>query len=261
MAELHKTTIPTSIGLIVVHNFNPQADGIPIFLLHGVYFDHKLWAAQLPALANYPVYAIDMPMHGESKNGVKKHWTLEDCAQMLIDILDFLGINRVIAVGHSWGSMTILRAAVKFPERFVSVGLCNMPFKAPTLAEKIIIHLQHTAIIFRQLYMKQAAKALMSKESLKKNPSLVDHLIRSMSKLSIAEIIHTDKAVRLDAADATVLIGMLKVPTMALVGEHDYVGLPPIKDAKVVQGGHVSPLEAPDEVSNLINRLLEFIDA
>lgn len=246
MTDLQKINVSTSIGPIVVHHINPQVDAVPIFLLHGVYFDHKLWDAQLNAMANHNVIVIDIPMHGESKPGIEKGWTLNDCAQMLIEILDHLGKDRIIAVGHSWGSMTILRAAVRFPERFAAIGLCNMPYKAPTLAEKILIHLQHTAIIFRKLYMKQAAKALMSKQSLSKKPELMDKLIQSRSKLSISEIIYTDKAVRIDAADATTLIEALNVRTKALVGEHDYVGKPPIEDLKVVSGGHVSPLEAPE---------------
>lgn len=31
-------------------------------------------------------------------------WTLDDCALMLLDILDALEIDQVIAMGHSWGS-------------------------------------------------------------------------------------------------------------------------------------------------------------
>lgn len=175
---------------------------------------------------------------------------------MLIEILDYLKLEKVIAVGHTWGSMTILRAATKNPDRFAAIGLCNMPFKAASSMEKLTIRLQHSAIIFRQLYMNQAAKTLMGKDSLKDNPGLIGKLKRPMSILNNSQIIYTDKAVRIDAEDASDLIRSLKVPVKALVGKSDYVGLPPIPDVGVVNGGHVSPLEAPEEVNNLIAELI-----
>ncbi len=248
--------IHTSVGKIAVHHRNKEAVATPLFLLHGVYFDHCLWEAQIDQLTDRPVYAIDMPLHGESRCEIIKYWTLNDCAKMLIEILDYLKLDKVIAVGHSWGSMTILRATAKNPDLFAAIGLCNMPFKAASSKEKLTIRLQHSAIIFRKLYMHQAAKALMGKDSLKDNPGLIDKLKRPMSVLNNSQIIYTDKAVRIDAEDTTDLILGLKVPVKALSGKSDYVGLPPLPDVNVVKGGHVSPLEAPEEVNNLIAELI-----
>jgi hypothetical protein len=52
------------------------------------------------------------------------------------------------------------------------------------------------------------------------------------------------------------LIRALKVKAIALKGEEDFVPTPPGIETMVVKGGHVSPLERPLEVSNLISRLL-----
>lgn len=35
--------IHTSVGKIAVHHRNKEALATPLFLLHGVYFDHRLW--------------------------------------------------------------------------------------------------------------------------------------------------------------------------------------------------------------------------
>jgi pimeloyl-ACP methyl ester carboxylesterase len=139
--------------------------------------------------------------------------------------------------------MTILRAAAKQPERFESVLLCNMPFLTATKKQKITFGLQHSMLLFRNFYTKQAAKALFGKTSLKENPSLVYHLKRSMNLMSNGQIKHTDKAVIADAEDASELIINLKVRALAIKGEEDYVG------------GHISPLEKPEEVLNLVNKL------
>ena len=205
-----------------------------------------------------PVIAIDMPLHGESKN-IKTDWNLDDCANMLLEILDSLK-NKVIAVGHSWESMTILRAAGKNQDRFSALGLCNMPFKEASKYEKRTIRLQHMALIFRRFYMKQAGKAVMGKESLVHNPDLLQKLITPMSKLTNKEIKYTNKAVRIDAKDTKHLIKYLTIPIIALVGEEDYVGILPIKETITAKGGHVSPLETPSEVHIMISRLTKLTD-
>jgi hypothetical protein len=48
----------------------------------------------------------------------------------------------------------------------------------------------------------------------------------------------------------------LKVKVMALKGEEDYVPAPPYLETIIVKGGHVSPLENAEEVSEFIKRLL-----
>ena len=175
---------------------------------------------------------------------------------MLLEILHGLKLPKVIAIGHSWGSMTILRAAHKNPEQFSSIGLCNMPFMDASKSKKLILRMQHTMLTFRNFYTQQAAKALFGKSSLNDNTSLTNHLKRTMDLLTIQQIKHTDRAVIGNAEDTTVLIKNLKVKATTLKGEEDYVPAPPNMETIVVKGGHISPLENPEEVSKFINRLL-----
>ncbi|MEY4141278.1 MAG: hypothetical protein RL110_649 [Bacteroidota bacterium] len=247
--------INTNLGKIAVYPKLVDSDKTQIIFLHGVYFDHHLWDEVLDSIQDRTTYSIDMPFHGLSKEITKNDWSLNDCAEMLLEILDSLKITKVIAVGHSWGSMTILRAASKQPERFESVLLCNMPFLAATKKQKITFGLQHSMLIFRNFYTKQAAKALFGKTSLKENPSLVDQLKRPMDLLSNAQIKQTDKAVIADAEDASELIKNLKVRALALKGIEDYVPATPYIETIIIGGGHISPLEKPEEVLNLVNKL------
>jgi pimeloyl-ACP methyl ester carboxylesterase len=176
---------------------------------------------------------------------------------MLIEILDGLEIPKVIAVGHSWGSMTILRAAHRHPERFAAVGLCNMSFRAATGKQKAAYALQHSMLVFRKFYTKQSAKTLFGKTSLKEDPSLIKQLERPMSILSNRQVRQIDAAVMIDADDATGLIETLKVKAIALKGEEDFVPTPPRIETIIVKGGHVSPIERPNEISDFIARLIK----
>ena len=248
--------IHTNLGEIAVFPKLVDSDKTQIIFLHGVYFDHHLWDEVLDSIQDRTTYSIDMPFHGLSKEIIKNDWSLNDCAEMLLEILDSLKVTKVIAVGHSWGSMTILRAASKQPERFESVLLCNMPFLAATKKQKITFGLQHSMLIFRNFYTKQAAKALFGKTSLKENPSLVDQLKRPMDLLSNAQIKQTDKAVIADAEDASELIKNLKVRALALKGIEDYVPATPYIETIIIGGGHISPLEQPVELINYIQHML-----
>jgi pimeloyl-ACP methyl ester carboxylesterase len=248
--------IKTNIGQIAIHTNNQKLEKLPIILLHGVYFDHHLWDNQVSEIKDRTVITLDMPLHGESREITKSNWTLNDCADMLIEILDSLKIPKVVAIGHSWGSMTILRAANKHPERFEGVGLCNMPFLAASNKQKATFGLQHFMLIFRSFYTKQTGKFLFGKTSLKNNPSLQIQLKRTMDILSRKELIKVDETVIINAKDVTDLIINLKVKAIALIGKEDYVKIPPVIKTIVVEGGHVSPLENPSEVLKMIERLI-----
>ena len=250
------TFIPTKLGKIAVYQQSADSDKTPIILLHGVYFDHHLWDAVIESIQDRSIITLDMPMHGMSKELSKDDWTLNDCADMLIEVLHGLQLPKVIAIGHSWGSMTILRAAHKNPELFSSIGLCNMPFMASSERKKLILRIQHTMLPFRNFYTQQAAKALFGKSSLNENKSLTSQLKRTMDLLSIHQIKHTDRAVIANAEDTSALMKTLKVKALALKGEEDYVPAPHYLETIIVKGGHVSPLENAEEVSEFIKRLL-----
>ena len=73
------------------------------------------------------------------------------------------------------------------------------------------------------------------------------------------KIKYIDQVVRIEPQESSELIRNLQVPALAIVGEEDYVGIPPIEQTSIVRGGHTSPMEAPDEVSAMINKLIELI--
>jgi len=131
-----------------------------------------------------------------------------------------------------------------------------MPFMAASKTKKLTLSLQHVMLLFRNFYTQQAAKALFGKSSLNENKSLTSQLKRTMDLLSISQIRHTDRAVIANAEDTSALMKTLKVKALALKGEEDYVPAPPYLETIIVKGGHVSPLENAEEVSEFIKRLL-----
>ena len=101
MSTSAKTTfVQTKIGKIAIQKTERITDKPPIIFLHGVYFDHHLWDEQINHIDDRMVITIDMPFHGKSREITKAEWSLNDCADMLIEILDSLHLPKIIAVGH-----------------------------------------------------------------------------------------------------------------------------------------------------------------
>jgi 3-oxoadipate enol-lactonase len=248
------TRVSTRLGSIAAEVAS-GTEGLPLVLLHGVYLDRHLWDYQVNALRGRTIVTVDMPHHGDS-TGANLGWSMDDCAQMLLDVLDSLAIEKAVVVGHSWGSMTTMRAAVRSPERFAAIGLCNMPLEPGTASKIAKYRLQATLLPLRRFYARQAAKALFAPESLRGHPEFVDSLVATMGRLSNAEVRHVDMAVVINPDDGFRLLCQLSVPALTLKGEKDYVPEPPGLDVTIVPGGHISPMEAPDEVLAFIRRVL-----
>jgi 3-oxoadipate enol-lactonase len=253
--NMQQLTVTTQLGKIAVQ-VKEVSGTIPIIFLHGVYFDRHLWNYQTSRINDRTVITLDMPLHGDSDDITISNWTLEDCADMLLEILDSLEVEKVIAIGHSWGSMTILRAAARSPERFQAIGLCNMPLEAGNRKIRRKFRSQYLVLPFRRFYTKQVAKALYARQSLDQDPELVDHLDRSMSILSNGDIKYTDLAVIMNADDGEAYLRNLEIPAIALKGEDDYVPVSEHLHTWIVAGGHVSPLEAPEQVFVFIQEVL-----
>lgn len=255
-STMKQSFIDTNLGKIAIYQNDIDNEKTPIIFLHGVYFDHQMWEAQAKNITDRKVITIDMPLHGESKTNISENWTLEDCGKMLLEIIAYLKIEKVITIGQSWGSMTILRAAGSQPEKFAAIGFCNMPFEAATKKTRRQFSFQHSILMFRKFYHKQVAKALYGKAILAENPQLLDYLNASMGKLTNKEVKLIDKTVITQADDATVKVENLKVPALALKGKEDYVPNPPKLELTLVEGGHVSPVEVPEEVLNFVQKVI-----
>lgn len=254
--KMNMPTIKTSIGEIAYQK-KEVIGTTPIIFLHGVYYDHNLWNYQISRITEHTTISIDMPLHGQSKVMTNKDWNMDDCVNMLIEILDSLGIEKCYAVGHSWGSMTILRAASQNPYRFIGVGLCNMPLEQGGFGAKLQFGFQHIMLPFRKFYTIQVAKAMFGKESREQKPEIVEYLELSMGQLSNKDIRMTDKAVISNVNSGHPYLENLTVPAFAIKGKDDYVPTLQAIETTIVEGKHTSPLEQPEKVLEMINQLVE----
>jgi pimeloyl-ACP methyl ester carboxylesterase len=113
------------------------ADGRPVLALHGwpqhhwVYRD--LLADPPPGLR---IIAPDLSGYGWSGPAPHK-WAKEDVASDLLALLDALGLDRVLLVGHDWGAYIGYRMVLREPQRFD--GFLAMNMAHPWVTPRVVI--------------------------------------------------------------------------------------------------------------------------
>lgn len=254
---MHRKRLNVFLGDVSVYYNGCTSNNTPIVFLHGLYLDSHLWEQQMHQLNDRMCIAIDMPLHGQSREISKYTWTLSDCSKMLIEVMDAFSIKRAIVVGHSWGAMTAVLAASNYPDRFLGLGLCNMPFKPVSKWDRLSIKLKHIGLMNRSYYFKKVTKTLIADVSIHEMPAIESYFKSSISRLANRDIRYVDRLVRMYPPNLEPIIKNLQVNTIALIGILDYVGRPPVDTILYANGAHISPIEDPRETNHLIQLLIK----
>jgi pimeloyl-ACP methyl ester carboxylesterase len=120
--------VPVETNGIIV-GVHEAGEGPAILLCHGFPELAYSWRHQVPALvgAGYRVIAPDQ----RGYNGSTAPEDVTDCTvgrlvDDLVGVLDALGVDRAVAVGHDWGGAVVWGAAQSRPDRFHGVvGVCT----------------------------------------------------------------------------------------------------------------------------------------
>jgi pimeloyl-ACP methyl ester carboxylesterase len=106
-------------------------DGFPVVLCHGFPELAYSWRHQIPALAEagYRVLAPDQRGYGRSSRpDAIEDYDIVHLTDDLLGILDDIGEERAVFVGHDWGSMVVWQLALRAPERVAGVVGMSVPF-------------------------------------------------------------------------------------------------------------------------------------
>jgi pimeloyl-ACP methyl ester carboxylesterase len=107
-----------------------QGKGPAVIMVHGFPELAYSWRHQIPALADAGFRAIAPDMRGygqtEGPEGVESYAAAE-LIKDLVGLLDALGLERAIFVGHDWGSLVLWQMAMLAPERIEQLIILNIP--------------------------------------------------------------------------------------------------------------------------------------
>ncbi|MGA8616154.1 MAG: alpha/beta fold hydrolase [Xanthobacteraceae bacterium] len=237
--------------------------GSPVVLLHGLACGRRMWFHQIRALrSRFRVIAYDQRGHGETDAPVDAiDYSAAHLARDLAGVLDALKIERAAIVGFSLGGGPALALAASKPERVSRLVLADVgagaddPVKIESMARRwgaLIAQGAADEVVCEML------RSELFKVYARRNARRRDHmaaLIRATPinglRFTLSEVL----AKRKSLFRLTEPMKSVRVPTLVLVGEHDYVcskaarllaQTVPNASLKIIKGsGHMSPLEQP----------------
>jgi len=111
--------------------YSTQGEGFPTFLLHGFGSKKESFMAQIPELSKYfRIISIDMRGAGKSSRP-NYHYTMEMLANDVKGLMDYLSIQKINVIAHSFGGMIAQNFAVKYPESLNKLVIINSLPKIP----------------------------------------------------------------------------------------------------------------------------------
>jgi pimeloyl-ACP methyl ester carboxylesterase len=224
--------------------------------VHGLAATADVWREQAERLQrSYRVVRYDLRSHGMS-DAVDVPCTRADLASDLVDVLDRIGIERAVLVGHSAGGVVAMQAALDHPSRVSGLVLVGT---ASECNAKTADWYERTATTAREQGGVAAVEAMGLKGRSAVAPDGAGFAWVAMAMRSL----HEDPL--------TLRLKEIRVPTLVLVGERDFLGVGgSVILGRSIQGsqleilpgrGHGIYLEDPAGFAERLARFLGDLDA
>lgn len=249
-------------------HYKKMGSGIPVMLVPGFGEDASIWDAQTKVLENDCTLLIpDLRGTGKASSSSLPA-SIEAMAADLLSILDAEKIQACILLGHSMGGYITLAFAEMYPERLLAFGLIHSTTYADTEEKK---EMRRKAIAFintheSAAFLKTSTPNLFSESFQREHASIIANLIEKSSTLQPSVFIAHYQAI-MARPDRTHVLAESKVPVLMVIGKEDKAVNPadaqaqsklnPLCTAVILDTGHMSMLEAPEEL-NL--QIMSFID-
>jgi 3-oxoadipate enol-lactonase len=260
--------VRTRLGRWFYEERGPSArGGDAIMLWHSLLCDGGMWRNQIEPLAALGrVVSFDGPGHGKSE-APPQRFTLEDNADALLDAFEELGVQRVVAVGLSWGGMVSMRLALRHPHRVKGLALLDTSAEATPRAEAIkyraFVSFGRRFGMPRALADAQIVPLFFSAETVATRPEIVDRMVRAASGFDREGLARASLAVVVHRSNVLPALGAIRAPTVVVCGREDRA-TPPAYSERIagaipgarlvwIEGaGHLTTLEQPAAVNDTL---------
>lgn len=242
-----------------------RPDAPAVVLSNSLGSTHRMWDAQLADLEqHFRVVRYDTRGHGGSP-APEGPYSIDDLADDLIALLDRLGIAKAHLVGLSLGGMTVMRVAIRNPERVQRLALlCTGAQLSPASAwtdRAAIVRAQGGAAVAAAVVQRWFTPAFLDA-----NPD-----VRSAHEQMIAATPAEGYAGCCEAIaelDLREQLSAISAPTLAIAGADD-PATPPAKLAEIVaripgarlltvpQAAHLANAEQPEIITPALIEHLE----
>ena len=143
-----------------------------IVLWPSIFTDHNIYAELLDLMADrYRFLLIDGPAHGKSE-GTEWEFSMRDCADAILSVLDHFALPNAIIGGTSWGGLAAAELALIQPGKVKALILMNTPMEIdgtrPDFSARMIAAGARWAVNF-SFFQNGVAKSFFRPETLAQN--------------------------------------------------------------------------------------------
>jgi 3-oxoadipate enol-lactonase len=260
-------TVRTILGPVFVEDQGTTAQPVAL-LWPSLFTDHRMWRHQIDALHDdgWRTLALDPPGHGQSP-GPGRGFTMDECAEAAIQILDATGIDTPVAyLGTSWGGFVAPRIALRAPKRLSGMVLFNTSAERGTWFERTKATVLTMLMAVRRLDKMTAGmivSGLLAPETQRQQPELGADLGEHLLAWDRRGFISSVRSVLIDRDSVLDAFAHVKVPALVVSGKEDHT-LPSIHSQRIAErvpgtrhveiagAAHLVPLEKPEEANSLI---------
>lgn len=235
----------------------------PLVFLHGVGGGHHAWEDQVPYFGRlgYPSHAWDQPGYG--KSAVVEPYDLEQVSAALARLIESLGGEPVVLIGHSMGGFIAQETYVRYPILVKAMALC---FTSPAFAggssdfTKQFLAARIGPLDQGRTMAEIAAKLIPTMGS---NSKLAEQIMAGVPPDTYRKAVTL-----LTTFDRRKELPGIKVPTLLVAGSEDKVAPPSVmeKMAGKIPGaeyvlmpdcGHLGPMDRPDAFNAILLGFLQ----
>lgn len=240
-----------------------------LLFLHGVGGGRAAWDSQIPYFSalGHRAYAWDQPGYGGTS--LIDPYDLEQVAGALRRLIETLGGEPAVLVGHSMGGFIAQEACARFPQLVKALALC---FTSPSFgggSQEFVdkfIAARIAPLDAGRSMAEIAAKLMPAMRGSKSLPEGLAHAERVMGAIPPASY---RKAVQLlTTFDRRAQLPAIAVPTLLVAGSDDSVAPAnvmqrmaqriPAAEFVLLEGcGHLGPMDQPDAFNEALRDFLE----
>lgn len=246
--------------------YTDQGQGQPVVLLHGFLETSKMWqnlAAEIEP--NHRIITIDLLGHGQTGSLGYIH-TMEQMAEAVVHVLDYLKIGKTYVIGHSMGGYVALALAETNMERIKGLCLVNStPFSDSPERQ---INRDRAIKVVKQSplsFVSMSIGNLLSPDNRLQFADEIEFIKLEAMKLSVQGIVAAMEGMKI-RKDRSELLKQMPGAKLAILGKEDpvleYDSLnTQLMDLGVktvtFSGGHMSFIENKSELTYIIKHFIE----
>ena len=251
-----------------------EGKGKIIVLLHGFGEDKNIWQNQINLLkTKYQIIVPDLPGSGNSSLLEGNNISIDDYANWLFEFINHVvpPQQKIILLGHSMGGYITLAYAKKYSKTLTAFGLIHSTAFADSEEKKEVRKRGIESIneYGAFAFLKNTIPNLFSKQFKVTQNEKVEALIDKGKEFTAIAIQQYSKAM-MNRKEATEILITTSLPVLFVMGTEDIAAplqdvlqqchLPKKSYVHIVENvGHMSMLEAPEKLNNIIENFVEDI--